>query len=215
MQWVVKKTDNHNLRCGHNDCFTNCQAPCHLPDKEMLNKCACINEEDGLCRVCGHSYMQHCHEASIFKREECVTDDIDYDMKVNFEKAESDEERAKMLYNNLEKELQKSLATGKQLSVKLFKDIAEFETLSGARNYAKLIENQLAVIEVEATSPDVKNDRQVSSNSSFAKYPLTFPVTRYIQCTTPTLSHQFPCSQFVLEVEQPTQFTKSEQPLFK
>ncbi len=33
------------------------------------------------------------------------------------------------------------------MSVKLFKDIAEFETLSGARNYAKLIENQLAEIE--------------------------------------------------------------------
>lgn len=147
MQWVVKKTDNHNLRCGHNDCFTNCQAPCHLPDKEMLNKCACINEEDGLCRICGHSYTEHYLEASMFKHEEFVEDDIDYDMKVNFEKAENDEERAKMLYNNLEKELQKSLATGKQLSVKLFKDIAEFETLSGAHNYAKLIENQLAVIE--------------------------------------------------------------------
>ncbi len=150
MRWVVKKTDNRNLRCGYENCYSNCKVSCHLPkssDKEMLKQCACINGEDGLCRVCGHSYMQHCHEASIFKREECVTDDIDYEMKVNFEKAESNEERAKMLYNNLEKELQKSLATGKQLSVKLFKDIAEFETLSGARNYAKLIENQLAEIE--------------------------------------------------------------------
>ncbi len=31
------------------------------------------------------------------------------------------------------------------------------------------------------------------------------------QCTTQTLSHLFPCSQFVLEVEQPTQFKQNQQ----
>ncbi len=148
-KWVVEETNDHNTLCGTKGCHSNCHESCSLPktlDKEGFKSCWCI-EGDGMCRVCGHSYTYHYHEESLFRQEDVVQDLIADDMKDKFKKAESDEERAKMLYNNLEQELQKSIATRKQLSVKLSKDIAEFESLGAARNYTKLIENQLAVIE--------------------------------------------------------------------
>ena len=147
-KWVVDGTNDHNTLCGKKGCHSNCHVSCSLPkslDKEIFKLCWCTRGE--LCHVCGHSYTYHYHEESLFREEDVVQDLIADDMKDNFEKAESNEERAKMLYNNLEKELQKSLATRKQLAVKLSKDIAEFESLGAARNYTKLIENQLAVIE--------------------------------------------------------------------
>ncbi len=148
-KWVVEGTNDHNTLCGKKGCHSNCHVSCSLPksfDKEVFKRCACIRGGE-LCKVCGHSYTYHYHEESLFREEDVVQDLIADDMKDNFVKAESDEERAKMLYKNLEKELQKSIAARKKLSVKLSKDIAEFESLGAARNYTKLIENQLAVIE--------------------------------------------------------------------
>ena len=62
-------------------------------------------------------------------------------------KARSDEQRAKTLYSEIEKSLRKNEAERKQLSLKLSKIIAEFESLGLVRSFAGLIENQLAMIE--------------------------------------------------------------------
>ncbi len=100
-----------------------------------------------MCQVCGHSYTYHYCNQALFEREYIVQEYIADDMKDKYGKARSDEERVKMLYRCLEIELLKSIAKRQQLSEKLFKDIAEFEALGVTRNYAKLIENQLALIE--------------------------------------------------------------------
>ncbi len=147
-KWIVTYTSSHNTLCGVKGCHSNCHKSCSLPksfDKEVFKRCYCIREDT--CHVCGHSYKHHYHDEGLFIEEDAVEDLIADEMKQKFEEAESDEERAKMLYSNLEKKLQKSSDERKRLSKKLSEDIAEFESLGAARNYAKLIENQLAVIE--------------------------------------------------------------------
>ncbi len=149
MKWVVKKSDDHNVLCRFKGCHNNCQLSCHLPksfDKHVLKQCTCIGQ-DGLCRVCGHSYTYHYLEGAVFRQEEVVHDVITNVMKMRkFIEAENDVERAKMLYNNFERKVEESKAKRKQLFEKLSNNIIEFESLGVARNYAKLIENQLAVI---------------------------------------------------------------------
>ncbi len=150
IKWVVKKTDHHNTLCGFKGCHSNCHEPCNLPksfDKEVFKQCTCINGGDGMCRVCGHSYTYHYCNQALFEREHVVQELIADDMKEKFDKARSDEERARMLYRRLEIEILKSRAKRKQLSEMLSEDITEFETLGVTRSYAKLIENELAVIE--------------------------------------------------------------------
>ncbi len=148
VKWVVKETDDHNTLCGFKGCHSNCHVPCYLQksfDKEVFKRCACIinGDEDEMCNACTHSYTYHYHND--FIHEKVVEDLISDDEK--FEKAESDEERATMLYSNFERKLNKSKAKRKKLSEKLSSNILEFESLGVACNYAKLIENQLAVIE--------------------------------------------------------------------
>ena len=72
---------------------------------------------------------------------------INEEMRSKFEKAKNDLERAKMLYAELENYYQSSKKEILRLSNELLHKIKEFEELSVARNYVKLIETQLAVID--------------------------------------------------------------------
>ena len=72
---------------------------------------------------------------------------IDEGMKSKFEIAQSDQERAEMLYAELKNQKQSCEKEKLRLSNELLKEIKEFEDLGVARKYVKLIENQLAVIE--------------------------------------------------------------------
>ena len=82
MKWVVKETDHNNTLCGAKGCHSNCHVPCSLSnsfDKEILKRCECIGR-DGMCRVCGHSYIYHYCSKTFFECEyivqECIADDM-------------------------------------------------------------------------------------------------------------------------------------------
>ena len=74
------------------------------------------------------------------------------EMRSKFEKAKNDQERAEMLYVELENQKQSCKNELLQLSNELLHKIKEFEELGVARNYVKLIETQLAVIETRLES---------------------------------------------------------------
>ncbi len=78
-----------------------------------------------------------------------------------FNNAKSDEERAQLSYQELEKQMQASKTKLQQLSEELIETISEFETLGIARNYTKLIENQLALIDthLEPSTEDLRKTR--------------------------------------------------------
>ena len=145
----VVKTDSHNTLCGVKGCYSNCHAPCYLDKtfkKSVLRTCA--SHDGGThCKVCGHHYTEHYHNEVMFQPEAEESDFIDEDMRNEFETSQSQEERAGILFKELEKQLKDSMAKRDRLSQKLLEAIDEFETLGIGRNYAKLIENQLRVIE--------------------------------------------------------------------
>lgn len=147
---VVDKTNYHNTLCGYKDCHSNCHEHCGLSksfDKEVFKYCACMRGANNTCSVCGHDYTYHYHDEALFTEVEVVKDLIDGEMQKKFEQAKNDEDRAQMLYKELEDQKQASKDTRRRLSRELLQKIKEFEELGVARNYAKLIENQLAVIE--------------------------------------------------------------------
>ena len=65
----------------------------------------------------------------------------------NLKKAKNNQERAEMLYVELENQKQSCKNELLRLSNELLRKIKEFEELGVARNYVQLIETQLAVIE--------------------------------------------------------------------
>ena len=148
-KWVVDKTSNHNTLCGYAGCHSNCHEECSLPksyDKEMFKSCWCMRGNT-TCQECGHYYTYHYHNEVLFRRSEEVEDLVDEKMKSKFDKAKSDQERAEILYAKLENQKQSCERERRRLSNELLHKIKEFEELGVARNYVKLIENQLAVIE--------------------------------------------------------------------
>ena len=149
-RWVVEGTSYHNTLCAYAGCHSKCHKTCSelakSYDKEMLKSCHCMQGAN-TCRVCGHSYMYHYHEKGLFKQVEEVQDFINEEMRSKFEKAKNNLERAKMLYAELENQYQSYKKEILRLSNELLHKIKEFEELSVARNYVKLIETQLAVID--------------------------------------------------------------------
>ena len=147
---VVVKSSRHNMLCAYPYCNSNCQQPCTLPkslDREVFKRCACI-DNDGKCNKCGHDYRFHYHGEMLFQIEEYTTNTIDKAMKTKFEEAKSMEERKSILKKQLEDQRKKSEADRRKLSDQVLLIIEEFQKLAVGRNYAKVIENQLAVINV-------------------------------------------------------------------
>ena len=151
-KWKVDKTQRHNTLCGATYCYSNCHEPCNLPksfDKEEFKNCWCIRtSENGVdCCLCGHSYILHYHdEVRWEKEEETQTLVIDKETKKEFDKAESMEEKAKIVKQKLEHDKTKSEQEREMLNKCFLKTIQEFQTLGINRNYVKLLENQLAMI---------------------------------------------------------------------
>ena len=90
-------------------------------------------------------------------RKELFKKRVSKAMEAEFNKAKSDEERAQLLYHQFEEKKLASETKQQQLFDELIKAISEFETLGIARNYTKLIENQLALIDTHfegSTGPE-------------------------------------------------------------
>ncbi len=144
------RTANHNLVCGFPDCYSNCSINCHLPklfDKERFKHCNAFGGKD-YCRMCGHHYSYHYHNEVRFEEEVYEKEYIDEDMQHRFKEAETMEQKASILKKELEEEFGEMEKKKKILSEQLLAKISEFQELGINRNYTKLIECQLEVIEV-------------------------------------------------------------------
>ena len=145
---ITVKTDRHNTLCGAKGCHSNCHLPCYLPksfDKQAFKGCAAMGGGTR-CKKCGHSYDLHYHNEVMFK---LVTEEIELiDPKTRqlFEAAKDMEKAKDILLKGLKNKKQGSIEKRRALSVKMNYTIIEFERLGISRNYAKLLENQIAVI---------------------------------------------------------------------
>ena len=145
----VVETDRHNTLCSVKGCYSNCHAPCYLEKtfkKSVLKTCK-SHGGSSLCKMCGHDYTQHYHNEVKFVTETEEKDLIDEDMRKEFVAAQTQEERARIIFEELEKQLEDSKAERDRLSRTLLVTINKFQTLGINRSYAMLIENQLRVIE--------------------------------------------------------------------
>ena len=152
-------TSRHNTLCGAPGCYSNCHISCNLDksfDKRVFLSCWCIVGEN--CRVCGHHYEAHFHDERRHEEEEYTTEWVDETMKKKFEDAKSMEERNKILKDDLAKKRVASEKKRKELSEQLLKTIEEFQKLGVTRNYAKLLENQLTLVNqhIEAATDTTK-----------------------------------------------------------
>ena len=154
-------TDRHNTLCGAPGCYSNCHMECGLSksfDINVFRGCACMNGDT--CQKCGHSYKHHYHNEVRFEKVPDTKNFVDENMKAKFEKAQSMEERACMFKEELDAQRKESEHKRSDLSKQLLSAMEEFQQLGINRNYAKLVENQLAVItlRLDATTGPESND---------------------------------------------------------
>ena len=145
----VVNTDRHTTLCSVKECYSNCHLPCYLDksfDKSVFKRCASHGGSE-YCKKCGHHYTKHYHNEVKFEKVTEEKDFIDENLRKEFETAQTQEERARILLRKLEKQLEDSKAERDRLSRKLLVTIDEFHTLGINRNYAMLIESQLRAIE--------------------------------------------------------------------
>ena len=148
-RWKQVSTDRHNTLCGATGCYSNCHIPCYLDksfDKAMFKHCASMRGGD-YCVECGHHYNVHYHNEVEHVEEEYVKEFIDEDMRRQFQSAQSMEELAHILKQKLNSEREVSEQKRKEFSDQLLLTIEDFQKLGVTRNYAKVLENQLAVVE--------------------------------------------------------------------
>ena len=163
---ITVKTDRHNTLCGAKGCHSNCHLPCYLPksfDKKAFKDCAVMGGGTN-CKECGHSYDVHYHSEVKFEFVTEEVDLIDHATRQQFEAAKDMEKAKDILLKGLKNRKQGSIEKRRVLSVKMNATIVEFERLGISRNYAKLLENQIAVIKqrLEGEPGDEASDlRQV------------------------------------------------------
>ena len=165
-RWVQVPTDCHNTLCGARGCFTNCHAPCHLEksfNKEAFKHCASMGGGD-VCTVCHHRYDVHYHnEVRHVQRTEEV-DLIDNETKQRFLEAKGTEEKKRVILAGYVRKRSATIEKRRRLTQELHDTIVEFEELGISRSYAKLLENQIAVIKqrIQAeTGGDAQDLREV------------------------------------------------------
>ena len=145
---ITVKTVGHNTLCGHPNCYSNCHVSCSLPkryEKEKFKNCADMGDGD-TCKRCHHRYDCHYHNEVTFEEVEEHVLKVDGEMKRKYNEAKRDEDKARIVRANLEAEKRKSEDEKRKLSQQLLHAIEEFETLGISRNYLKVLENQLNVI---------------------------------------------------------------------
>ena len=124
---------------------------------------ASLIEYDNQMRLENKIRMKREEMSAALGRKELFKKQVSKAMEAEFNKAKSDEERAQLLYQEFEKQKLASEMKRQQLSDELFAAITEFETLGIARNYTKLIENQLALIDTHletSTGPEFEDLRK-------------------------------------------------------
>jgi len=150
--WVLKSTPRYNMLCKYSGCYSNCHPSCKLQNEvtqtEFVKNCIVIKGTDK-CFVCDHSYKFHYLNnekyVSETKSESIVGEDIE--LATSLQTAKDNQERARVVYKGLESKLQASEERRVMLSEELLRGISEYESLGIARNYTKLIESQLNLIE--------------------------------------------------------------------
>ncbi len=159
---VTVPTSRHNTLCGAVNCYSNCHVPCYLNKsmaKERFKDCRCM-EGTPHCTECGHHYTLHYHNEVKFEVTNEVKEWVDREMKRKFEEAQTMEERQRILTKRLDDAKRQSQEERKTLSEELLLTIEQFQKLGAHRNYAKLLENQLAVVEhrLKGTTGTVTHD---------------------------------------------------------
>lgn len=159
-RWKQVQTNRHNTLCGARGCYSNCHFECTLDksfDKETFRYCGAMGGES-TCRVCGHHYAYHHHDEVKHVEEEAIKEWVDEEMKSKFEQAKTMEERERILTQKLEKDKEESQQAKQQLSRQLLLTIEEFQKLGVSRNYAIVLENQLAMVQqhMEGSTGDEK-----------------------------------------------------------
>lgn len=101
----------------------------------------------GTCTKCGHSYKLHYHDEVLHELEVAQREMIDEEMKKKFEEAESMEARECTFLVSLNEHQKQSEQKRKALSNQLLSTIEDFQKLAVTRNYAKVLQNQLTVVE--------------------------------------------------------------------
>ena len=148
-RWIQVQTDRHNTLCSARGCFSNCHAPCTLPkslDKEVIKRCASMDASD-VCTVCHHPYKLHYHQEIEHKKESEEVEFIDEETQRRFLEAKGTEEGKRILLSKCMQKRSAAIEERKRLTQQLHDTIIEFQELGISRNYAKLLENQIAVIE--------------------------------------------------------------------
>ena len=152
-RWIPIDTQRHNTLCGEPLCYSNCHEPCNLDksfERERFKSCWCITSstKPDHCAICGHHYTSHYHNEVHWEKIGGTTElVIDEETKKKFEEAKNMEERAMYAIQQLERDKATSEKERKKLSEQLLLTLEEFHKLGINRNYAKLLENQLAIIE--------------------------------------------------------------------
>ena len=164
---ITKSTSRHNTLCGEKNCHSNCHEPCSLDksfDKESFKSCGAIGRND-YCKKCGHHYRSHYHDEVKFEKVTEMKENVDESMRKQFKKAESGEEIAQTLHKKFNSDRRSSEKVRKKLSVELLTVIDEFQKLGISRNYAKILEDQLFVIntrlegEIGENVADLRNSK--------------------------------------------------------
>ncbi len=145
--WIQTPTSRHNTLCGASDCYSNCHFPCGLDmsyDKKAFLECGAMAGTS--CKECGHHYTLHYHVKSFHELRVEQKEWVDDDMKRKFEEAKTMEERARIFREKRNQEREKAQQKRKELSERLLLTLEELHKLGATRNYAKVLENQLALV---------------------------------------------------------------------
>lgn len=154
-RWVRETARHHNTLCGHSNCYSTCHEHCNLEksfDKEVFKYCWALQGET--CRICHHSYKIHFHDEVKMVQKTEKREIIDESMRSKFYAAKSTEEQAALLKSSLKFQKRNSEKKRKDLSAQLLLTIEEFHQLGLNRNYSKVLENQLYVVEQRLEGDD-------------------------------------------------------------
>ena len=144
----VVDTNHHNTLCNAENCTSNCHEHCSLArslNRETFRSCACMNGGT-YCTECGHHYTHHYHMEKRYEKKLRVKHFVDEDMRRRFDEAKTMEDRARIFKETHEFDRKKSVKIRKDLGNKLLELLEEYQKLGMARNYAKVLQNQVEVI---------------------------------------------------------------------
>jgi len=160
--WIMNQTSDFNVLCEVKGCHSNCHQKCMLPpesrvrgDREFIKDCVCIKCTN-FCFECGHSYLFHHLRRMQFApriNSDPIIDEASM-AQLNIQ------QKAQRICKELESKLEDSKKKRKEISERLLRVITEYEKFGLTRNYSRVIESQLEVIDayIEASSGQEMHD---------------------------------------------------------